>query len=67
MYTVSLITVDRRIFTETTVNRPAKRAIDGFEKTARENIILAEIRFSDKTLKQRTLFSALHEHDKCCI
>ena len=32
MYTVSRITVDRRIFTETTVNRPAKRAIDGFEK-----------------------------------
>ena len=32
MYAVSRITVDRRIFTETTVNRPAKRAIAGFEK-----------------------------------
>ena len=32
LYTVFRNTVDRRIFTETTVNRPAKRAIVGFEK-----------------------------------
>lgn len=66
MYTVSRITVDRRIFTETTVNGPAKRAIAGFEKLPK-TLSLAEIRFSYKTLKQRTLFSALHKHDKCCI